>query len=544
MALPPAGAPMDMSLPEGYKAHWNTQYNAWFYENVFTGASVWEKPTQPAPQARPQPKGPPPGYQAVQIENKGNDQASLHTAMASISLGSTQNTTQQQQPAYVPVAQQPQIYNPYPSPGDNPQPFQQQHQSQQVLAYNPYPSPGVSQSGQPQAYNPYPSPGATSTPVQYQPSQQSPQHSAQQAYNPYPSPGAAVPSPVSQQSYLYPQQPNTQAAPSLNPASQQSPYVTQQPYNPTQSIAPNSQAYIQPQSPSSGANAPGPTSTSQPEISSIDPTDGTKGFFSPIQQQSTQPGYINHQTHQSPLTTGGYPTPAFTPYSQQQPQYGQPPQAPQQQYAQNTVYNPQNQQTSQTQYPQQQVYSQPVFSQQPPQQQIYGQPLPAAQGAPAQNNAPAAAKAGLMRMLGGGVLGGLAAKAAGGKTPSHPQVSTPAVHGTPQPGYGQQPAYNATAQPGYGAPAPAAAPAANPEKKSNAGALALLGGGAGLLAGGALVTGLMSGHKKKKKKKKKHGDHGGGHGEEGEYYEEEEYETGEVEEVEADGGGWGFDLFE
>ncbi|CAG8955330.1 hypothetical protein HYFRA_00011313 [Hymenoscyphus fraxineus] len=538
MALPPAGAPMDTSLPEGYKAHWNTQYNAWFYENVFTGASVWEKPTQPAPQARPQPQGPPPGYQAVQIENKGNDQTSLHTAMASISLGPTQNITQQQ-PVYVPVAQQSHIYNPYPSPGGTPQPLQQQQQSQQVLAYNPYPSPGVSQSGQPQAYNPYPSPGATSTLVQYQTSQQTPLPSAQQAYNPYQSPGVAVPSPVSQQSFVHPQQPSTQAAPSLNTASQQSTYVTQQPYNPTQSIAPNSQAYIQPQPLSSGTNALGPTPTSQSEISSINPTDGTKGFFPPVQQQSTQPGHLNYQTHQLPLTTGGYPTPASTPYSQQQPQYGQPPQAPQQQYAQNPVYNQQNQQTPQTQYPQQQVYSQPVYSQQQPQQQIYGQPSPAAQGAPAQNKAPTAAKAGLMGMLGGGVLGGLAAKAAGGKSPSHPQVSTPAAHGTPQPVYGQQPAYNATPQPGYGAPAPA--PAAKPEKKSNAGALALLGGGAGLLAGGALVTGLMSGHKKKKKK---HGGHGGGHGEEGECYEEEEYATGEVEEIEADGGGWGFDLFE
>ncbi|KIX09031.1 uncharacterized protein Z518_00109 [Rhinocladiella mackenziei CBS 650.93] len=60
---PPAGPPPP-KVPEGWKAVFNEQYKEWFYVNLHTKQSTWEKPTGPAP--RPDedapPGAPPPSY--------------------------------------------------------------------------------------------------------------------------------------------------------------------------------------------------------------------------------------------------------------------------------------------------------------------------------------------------------------------------------------------------------------------------------------------------------------------------------------------------
>ncbi|KAM0711244.1 hypothetical protein Q7P35_001983 [Cladosporium inversicolor] len=59
---PPSGPPPPQ-LPEGWKAIWNDQYQAWFYANTVTKETTWEKPTQPAyPSGNAPPPGGPPGY--------------------------------------------------------------------------------------------------------------------------------------------------------------------------------------------------------------------------------------------------------------------------------------------------------------------------------------------------------------------------------------------------------------------------------------------------------------------------------------------------
>ncbi|CRK20352.1 hypothetical protein BN1723_012128 [Verticillium longisporum] len=58
----PSGPPPP-ELPPGWTARWNTQYNAWFYVNLHTKQSQWDKPTEPAlPPQNETPDGPPPGY--------------------------------------------------------------------------------------------------------------------------------------------------------------------------------------------------------------------------------------------------------------------------------------------------------------------------------------------------------------------------------------------------------------------------------------------------------------------------------------------------
>ncbi|EKD21010.1 uncharacterized protein L3040_004627 [Drepanopeziza brunnea f. sp. 'multigermtubi'] len=60
---PPSGPPPP-KVPEGWKAQWNEQYSEWFYVNIYTKKSQWEKPTEPvyAPPTDGAPAGPPPGY--------------------------------------------------------------------------------------------------------------------------------------------------------------------------------------------------------------------------------------------------------------------------------------------------------------------------------------------------------------------------------------------------------------------------------------------------------------------------------------------------
>jgi hypothetical protein len=55
----PSGPPPP-KVPEGWKAVWNDQYKEWFYVNLHTKASQWDKPTEPA--LKPGEEAAPPGY--------------------------------------------------------------------------------------------------------------------------------------------------------------------------------------------------------------------------------------------------------------------------------------------------------------------------------------------------------------------------------------------------------------------------------------------------------------------------------------------------
>ncbi|KAF2640876.1 hypothetical protein P280DRAFT_331456 [Massarina eburnea CBS 473.64] len=57
---PPPGPPPP-KVPEGWKAIWNAQYSEWFYVNIYTKQSQWEKPTEAIyPSGEGPPDGPPP----------------------------------------------------------------------------------------------------------------------------------------------------------------------------------------------------------------------------------------------------------------------------------------------------------------------------------------------------------------------------------------------------------------------------------------------------------------------------------------------------
>ncbi|RMZ90849.1 hypothetical protein DV736_g1936, partial [Chaetothyriales sp. CBS 134916] len=59
----PPGGPPPPKVPAGWKAVWNDQYKEWFYVNLHTKESTWDKPTTPAPHGDDgAPSGPPPGY--------------------------------------------------------------------------------------------------------------------------------------------------------------------------------------------------------------------------------------------------------------------------------------------------------------------------------------------------------------------------------------------------------------------------------------------------------------------------------------------------
>merc|ERR1711881_678055 len=61
--VPPCGPPPP-KVPEGWKAQWNEQYSEWFYVNIYTKKSQWDKPTEPVypPPSDGAPPGAPPGY--------------------------------------------------------------------------------------------------------------------------------------------------------------------------------------------------------------------------------------------------------------------------------------------------------------------------------------------------------------------------------------------------------------------------------------------------------------------------------------------------
>src|SRR6266498_2053869 len=58
----PSGPPPP-KVPEGWVARWNDHYKEWFYVNLHTKKSQWDKPTEPAqPLEETGPEGAPPSY--------------------------------------------------------------------------------------------------------------------------------------------------------------------------------------------------------------------------------------------------------------------------------------------------------------------------------------------------------------------------------------------------------------------------------------------------------------------------------------------------
>ncbi|KAI9748491.1 MAG: hypothetical protein M1815_003209 [Lichina confinis] len=61
---PPSGPPPPTNLPEGWKAVYDERYHEWFYVNLYTKKSQWDRPTHPAEPdyAHAPPNSPPPSY--------------------------------------------------------------------------------------------------------------------------------------------------------------------------------------------------------------------------------------------------------------------------------------------------------------------------------------------------------------------------------------------------------------------------------------------------------------------------------------------------
>lgn len=76
---PPPGPPPP-KVPEGWKAQWNDQYHEWFYVNIYTKQSQWEKPTEPIyppSDAGAPPPGPPPSYSHGDAKPLGPEKTGL-----------------------------------------------------------------------------------------------------------------------------------------------------------------------------------------------------------------------------------------------------------------------------------------------------------------------------------------------------------------------------------------------------------------------------------------------------------------------------------
>lgn len=92
----PAGPPPPKApeVPAGWTARWNDQYKEWFYVNVYTKKSQWDKPTAPVfPVDENSPDGPPPGYEPgngpVPTDTKKNPYEDQHNHQQNYAAGSS-----------------------------------------------------------------------------------------------------------------------------------------------------------------------------------------------------------------------------------------------------------------------------------------------------------------------------------------------------------------------------------------------------------------------------------------------------------------------
>ncbi|KAF2097431.1 hypothetical protein NA57DRAFT_58020 [Rhizodiscina lignyota] len=73
---PPTGPPPP-KVPDGWKAQWNDQYKEWFYVNIYTKRSQWERPDEPV---YPPPSGDPdapPSYDPHAAQHLGPEKTGL-----------------------------------------------------------------------------------------------------------------------------------------------------------------------------------------------------------------------------------------------------------------------------------------------------------------------------------------------------------------------------------------------------------------------------------------------------------------------------------
>ncbi|KAF2183797.1 hypothetical protein K469DRAFT_201198 [Zopfia rhizophila CBS 207.26] len=73
---PPSGPPPP-KVPEGWKAIWNDQYSEWFYVNIYTKKSQWEKPDSPVYPPGEAPDLPPPSYAPSSTTSAPTEKSSL-----------------------------------------------------------------------------------------------------------------------------------------------------------------------------------------------------------------------------------------------------------------------------------------------------------------------------------------------------------------------------------------------------------------------------------------------------------------------------------
>lgn len=75
----PPSTPPPPKVPDGWKAVWNEKYKEWFYVNIYTKKSQWDKPTEPIypPEGEDEePDGPPP-YDPKKARAVGPEKSSL-----------------------------------------------------------------------------------------------------------------------------------------------------------------------------------------------------------------------------------------------------------------------------------------------------------------------------------------------------------------------------------------------------------------------------------------------------------------------------------
>lgn len=77
---PPPGPPPP-KVPQGWKAIWNSQYNEWFYVNIYTKQSQWDKPQEPVypPGEGSSSDAPPPSYGSGPAQNVGSEKAQYNS---------------------------------------------------------------------------------------------------------------------------------------------------------------------------------------------------------------------------------------------------------------------------------------------------------------------------------------------------------------------------------------------------------------------------------------------------------------------------------
>lgn len=252
---PPTGPPPPKApeVPAGWAARWNDQYKEWFYVNIYTKKSQWDKPTSPVfPDGDAPPSGPPPGYDGHNAPRTSDAKTNPYGDQSNNFGGSPSRQTQEDEDARLAAKMQaeenararsassnPPGYNnysggaadsyrqqstsPYPppqsSPYGTPQPQQQQGESRGLLGKLTSKIAGKSPGGFPGA------PGAGSYGGYGPPQQQygAPPAPYGQAPSPYggapaaygggyaPGYGAPPPAPYGQPAYGY-QQPQQQPA--------------------------------------------------------------------------------------------------------------------------------------------------------------------------------------------------------------------------------------------------------------------------------------------------------------------------------------------